>query len=200
MRLNPNRLSFWFPGLAFVFFMLLASPAQASPAITGSVSFNAATGIYTYSYTIDNIGGTGPMFGFSLQISPGYSDFYPLSYTMPPGWDFTVGSVAGGSCQEFGECGAFWSWEENQNGVLPGESLSGFSFQTTVAPSTSAGNDYFTFDGSVDNIYDAVFGNVVVPNYTIPPPPPPQVPESPTVLLVATGFVGVFVSAFRQKL
>jgi hypothetical protein len=200
MNLSSNRLSVWLLGAAFVFCMLLASPAKAGPVVTGSVSFNAATGIYTYSYTLDNTAGTGTIVGFDLEYSSlAFTYLQPLSYTSAPDWGFGLASGVA-----FG--GTWWAWNPlgppfGPPGVPPGESLSGFSVQTTVAPSTSTANDYFVAEGNCN--YGSsncvfVFGNVVAPNY-VPSPPPPPVPEPSTALLLVTGFVGVLVSAFRQR-
>ena len=121
-----------------------ANTLMASPVVTGSVSLDAMTGLYDYSYTIDNTGGPGNVTQLYLQVnSIGGADFYPTSYSSPAGWTFSVGWFAGSSCTLFGECGGFWSWQTpngSPNGLPSGQTLGGFSFETAVAPSTSVAN------------------------------------------------------------
>ncbi len=175
---------------------------MAAPMVTGSVSVDAMTGLYVYSYTIDNTGGAGNVTDFELQVNSlnGGSNFFPTSNSSPAGWTFSVGGGAGSICASAGECGSFWLWttpNPSPNGLPSGQTLSGFSFETAVAPSASVANNYFLFypDLSID---DVVFGNVVGPDFLLPSPPPPTpTPEPATYCLVLLGLAGLPLKACR---
>lgn len=176
-----------------------ANTLMASPVVTGSVSLDAMTGLYDYSYTIDNTGGPGNVTQLYLQVnSIGGADFYPTSYSSPAGWTFSVGWFAGSSCTLFGECGGFWSWQTpngSPNGLPSGQTLGGFSFETAVAPSTSVANDYSLYYPYFP--YDTVFGNVVAPDFLLPRPGPEpfRTPEPTTYWLVLLGMAGLLFKA-----
>jgi len=175
--------------------------ASADPLVSGTVSFDSATNIYTYDYSLGNAGAVG-ITEFSIQVNSfRYSDFYPLSYSSPSGWEFRVGALAGGSCVEGGECGGFWTWVPSNFGSVvlpPGQTLGGFSFQTAVAPSTSAGNNYLVIQPSYTES-GVLFGNVVAPDYLLPPPPPPAAPEPAATLLSLIG-LGCLTVLVRRRI
>ena len=142
--------------------------SHASPILTGSVSQSGS--IYTYTYTMDNTG-PGPITEINILVDYGnlLANVPPLSHSDPPGWDFQMsfsGSIANPPYNEFG---SFWAWNSFVSPVAVGQTLSGFSFTTTFAPTTSASNNYFLYCGSCGGDGVIEFGNVVAPK-VVPEP------------------------------
>src|SRR5258708_4670714 len=73
-----------------VFALFLAfSPAHAA-ILAGTGSFDPKTNLWTYSYTIDNTAGTGPVTDFALKVFVPGSGLGFAAVTAPAGW--TIGS------------------------------------------------------------------------------------------------------------
>jgi hypothetical protein len=159
-------------GLCIIAAGSLVQDASASTLLSGSVFLNPTTDLYTYSYTIDNTS-SSPVFEMSILVSnvalngvqlTGAS--MPLAYTAPNGWSLGVavsGSIAN---PPYNENGSFYQFYTPTNTIAAGSALSGFSFTTWAAPTTSPLNNYFvdTFGGIVE------FGNTVAPNIVSPLP------------------------------
>jgi hypothetical protein len=94
--------------LATVILVCLPGFASASPVVTGTDTFNPVTGLYTYSYTIDNTigGGSGPInqlyiltnniVGFARRRTPGghrNPSLKKCSWLQIPGSDLSPGEV-----------------------------------------------------------------------------------------------------------
>lgn len=117
--------------------------ACAGTILVGDVSFEASTGLYTYSYTIDNTAGTLVVDGLNILIDTSTTEGPFVSTASNSGspalgnWQF--GRAQSGSIANppYNMWGTFWTWGA-QNGyvVNPGESLSGFYFSTNFAPTT----------------------------------------------------------------
>lgn len=168
--------TYWLLGCALVF----QNPtAYSAPILSGSVTQSGS--LYTYSYTLDNTSGPGPIRSIFILINTlGYvPSLLPVSHTEPPNWGFGIafGGVPGV------DAGMTWGWGGDITGLgLPvGQTLSGFSFTTTRAPTTSTANNYNLFcpefcgpftDGDVE------IGHIVAPaDFLVAPPPPPGTPE-----------------------
>jgi hypothetical protein len=149
-----------------------AMTLHASGILTGESSFSPATGLYTYSYTLQNTGGDGRINQFYVNInSIGYTNIDPVATTSPPGWHFD-----GGGPYHTGFCGADgcgWAWFPEDyitQGLAEGATLSGFSFQVFLPPATTGLTNYLLY------FPDAPFGlsvtgNVVAPDELVPFPP-----------------------------
>ncbi len=175
---------------------------MAAPMVTGTVSQDATTGVYTYTYSINNTGGLGDVTQLNLKVnSYYYAIFQPLSSSSPNGWALSTGWIAD-NCDV--ECGGFWQWRwlgPTTSGLAPGETQSGFAFQTTVAPSSSTANDYFLYYPSEPTGSNQINGNVVAPDYLVHPPAPPvYTPEPSTCCLLAAGFASLGVFLARRRL
>jgi hypothetical protein len=104
-----------------------------SPKITDSVSFEAATGLYTYSYSVKNLNSAKQNIElFLLDTTAIVSDA-----TSPPGWDFGATTLLGWGAISFPP-----GWVDDGSGNLPespdaiqpGQTLAGFSFKSPSAP------------------------------------------------------------------
>jgi hypothetical protein len=157
--------------LATVILACLPSFASAATVVTGTDTFDPMTGLYTYSYTIDNIAGpSSPITTFGVKINNAAGTVSEPISTSPMGWGF---SVAASSCCAL--LGTFFQWSYllvPQVGIPPGSILSGFSFSVPYAPSNSLSDNYFLF--SIDDSLQ--FGNTVA--LTVPFPTP--LSDSPT--------------------
>jgi hypothetical protein len=137
----------------------------------GSVSFDDRTGLYTYSYVVDNRQGAFAVTQVNVLVDSTQSNFSlaPNSQTSPAGWEFDT-SVSGGIANPpFNEFGTFWSWNNDPGAeVAPGTVSPVFSFTTPRAPNTVLNNNFFLFSGTapltppLDGI--VAFGHVVAPD------------------------------------
>ncbi len=82
---------------AVVACLTFSSPVYAA-ILDGSVSFNGGTGLFTYSYTLDNTNGPSPIDQLSILVDSTTNtdgpDFFLLgiNHTDPTNWLFGVGS------------------------------------------------------------------------------------------------------------
>jgi len=104
-----------------------------SPKITASVSFDAANGLYTYSYSVENLNSAQQNIElFLLDTTAIVSDA-----TSPPGWEFGAITLLGWGAASFP---AGWVDDGSQNlpespdAIQPGQTLAGFSFKSPNAP------------------------------------------------------------------
>jgi hypothetical protein len=181
--------------------VVVCASAGAAPAalLTGSVSFDAHTGLYTYSYTLDNRHGPGVITQLDVEFeSLRFEDFQqPLGHSTAPGWEFRTEVSGGIANPPYAEVGSFWAWY-NASGVPVGATLSGFSFTTRAGPTAGTGNNYFVFandQGSVPPDFGIVaYGHVVAPDLTLAPAPEPT-----AFALAALGSLGVAAAAGRHR-
>jgi len=150
-----------------------AMTLHASGILTGEASFSPTTGLYTYSYTLQNTGGDGRINQFYVFInSIGYPNIDVVATTSPAGWHFE-----GGGPNHTGFCGANgcgWAWyPENYitQGLPEGATLSGFSFQVFTPPATSSVTNYLLYFPDAPFDVAAVTGHVVAPDELVPFPP-----------------------------
>jgi hypothetical protein len=192
-------------------FAVAASPRAASATIlSGDVSFDAATGLYTYTYTVNNTSGPGPIDELSILVSSDMELYatdkgLPNSKTSPNGWDFgsykcdPIYPPAASVLNEYGSC---WMWSSGAAGPVDiGQVESSFSVTTACPPSTDTGNNYFlysytysgglqTFPGAAGSMVE--WGHVVAPNLD-------SVPEPSTFALLGIGLVGLIAFALRKR-
>jgi hypothetical protein len=149
-----------------------AGPAAAGPMLTGGVTYDPATRLYTYSYTLDDRAALAPIDQIYIRIASGVSDFNlaPIGHTGPaPFTDFTT-YVGGGpasypSGTMFG-WNAYRDWDTLTRGVR-----TGFSFTTPHAPSAEAADNYSLFSTASTfpphNLVDGhlEYGWVVAPDF-----------------------------------
>jgi PEP-CTERM motif len=185
--------------------------AQASPILYGAVSFDANTGLYTYSYALDNTNGTLPITEVSILVQDyGHPPpagmmhsplIWPVAHTSAAGWNF-VNSFGGISPEPVG---AFYAWQAQDSGaVLVGSTLFGFSFTLDLAPTNASFSNYFLFGenyflvGVPEGRGDVLeIGNIVAPLF--PNIPIPTVPEPSTWAMLLIGFAGIGFAAYQKS-
>jgi hypothetical protein len=143
--------------------------------LSSSVQFANITQTYTYSYSIDNTYGTSPIAEISIlidsrtQIYPP-SVLLPISHTEPTGWFFSMAISGSSANPPLNEFGTFWKWDFFP-GLTGGETLSGFSFSTEIAPSPNFNNNYFIYSGPVANEGAILeYGHIAAPDHALPEP------------------------------
>jgi len=180
-----------------------AWPLSANAAIlSGDVSFDSNTGLYTYNYVLDNTSGPAAIKELSVLYDSSQNNASPppVSYTSPAGWSFGE-AVSGSSADSpLNEFGAFWQWYAGQ--ALPtGSTMSGFSFTTSFAPVTGSANNYFLWSNSytggpasIGNGGIVEWGHIVAPDFSAA-----VVPIPAAVWLFGSGLLGLIGVARRKK-
>jgi hypothetical protein len=206
---NSNRRSwhypFWLARLLCIVSLVAfanAFPLSANAAIlSGNVSFDSNTSLYTYSYTLDNTSGPAAIKEFSVLFDNSQATIStpPHSYMTPAGWSFGQ-AVSGSSADSpLNEYGAFWQWYASQ--ALPtGGTMSGFSFTTSFAPVTDSANNYFLWSNSYTDGPPLIggggiveWGHIVAPNFSAA-----VVPVPATLWLFGSGLLGL-IGVARHK-
>jgi hypothetical protein len=151
----------------FAILLAIAScEASANPVLYSAVNFDAATGLYTYDYAVQN-NGPGTISHVDILVGNSllgtYLGIQPLvpSYTAPGGWTM-YGSFSGSIANApYNMSGGFYEWYSGgTNNIQAGTTAFGFSVTTRFAPTLDNGlNDYFLY-GSEGIM---AFGNIVVP-------------------------------------
>jgi len=185
--------------------MTTAETAQAIPAVTGDVSFDPTTQLYTYTYTIDSslLTGGSILFGVRQNIAVNYTSPLPTSHTDLDGFNFSISSSAGSSGPPTSISGSYWSWW-SQPGATFDEDLV-FSFTTTRGVSTDPNNNFILYsDGytggppGLESLLD--YGRIVSPALVnIAPDMPVVVPEPSAALLLLAGLMPVAWMGSRKK-
>jgi hypothetical protein len=175
-----------------IFLFFAACPANASVVLSSVVT--SSSGLFTYSYLIDNTAGSVPVDELAIVVArppdqPDLTPVPPISFASPVGWSFKIGT--GGTDPV---SGGVWAWQALQSAqaVQPGSSLSGFSFTTDAAPTLSPLENYFFLSDSFDRIQ---VGNISAPEVAIAHP----VPEPSTWAMMVLGFAGIGFIAYRRK-
>ena len=171
---------------------------QAVPLVSGEVSFDSSTQLYTYRYSI---GGSPeavpPIIEFAIRIGDQAwtSSAKPDSFTEPPGgWGFSSATQGNNPAIGIGPS-AFWAWlnipPEDPTGPYGGEPTGGFSFTTSRQPATTELTNYFLFGSTMAGPPGAEgffeYGHVVAPDFGAFPTPPPAIPEPETWLMLSFG-------------
>lgn len=112
---------------------------QLTVDVQPQVAKDLNTGIYTYGYSVTNsVSSIQDMWFFAVTISPGMEIF---NATSPPGWKFGVHETQPIASWASVESEAPPDYIDDGNvlpspfDLNPGQTLSGFSFQTYAAPS-----------------------------------------------------------------
>jgi hypothetical protein len=181
--------------------------ARADSVLLGSVSFDSGTGLYTYSYTIDNT--SGPVVGIGnisiiVDTNPNELPYppFPVPNTEPAEWNFGGGwtGPAPGTVNEIGSVYEFIA-DPPGNDELPVQTtLGGFSFSVPIPPTTSLSNNYFIFSPDYSGgpplpggNHISGFGNVVAPDFAL------ETPLPPTWSMMLTGLGGLGLLGWRKK-
>lgn len=148
----------------------LANPVLAGATATSSVSFDAASGLYRYDYSVSNsaastgwisdfyfsvIGGpdavaifSGPGSDWAQTIMPSgrrRPSIVPLRVVVPPGWEGVISLR--------GELGWGLAWDVNGPGPMipPGQTATGFSVKSPAPPGTRVARLVAAWDGTLPN-------------------------------------------------
>jgi hypothetical protein len=171
-------------------------PVQASEMSTATYSVTQLTpGNWQYSFTLNDTGTTNiGTFWFSWKPGQDYMPTVPANITAPTGWVFQVtgsnNATDGNAVQ----------WVANAGSAeTPGQSLTGFSFDSATTPDQMAGlaifhdnppvATYFVYSGAPFS--DAGFSDVAAAAQT-------QTPEPSTILLSLLGG-GLVLMSFRRR-
>jgi len=188
LRIERGFLFFWeglvpkarfIAVLCFVAALSAGQKVDASTILSGEVSFDNVTQLYTYNYTIDNTSGPIAIRDLNILIDTSQDSvtpLWPVPNSSPAGWGFS-GAFAGTSADPpLNEFGAFFGWS-GQPPVSIGSTLSGFSFSVAIAPTSSLANNYYLYSpdysGGPPNIVAGgivEFGHVVAPDFATPLP------------------------------
>lgn len=199
---------------ASLFFLLFFAANARSAMLTGEVSFNDITDLYTYTYTLDTTGYTGNIAIINIQQNK-WQDFsgpFPVSTTQPFGWNFELSSgFLGNNVFEdpanIEVAGTFWGWSKNGQ-TQDFADIQTFSFTTERGISTSTASNYGLFEtgsftpGLPTTGYNEI-GNIVGPALIaqgVPFEVLSPVPENETyaMMVAGLGLIG-FVARRRNK-
>jgi hypothetical protein len=184
--------------------LLAPPPARAASAVTGAVNYDAATKLYTYTYTVDAsaLSSQGYVeFAIRENLQANWSGPMPSRWTQPDGFGFVI--LAGGAPPPLSISGSYWSWISTEaNATFVGNLV--FSFSTTRGVSTDAANNFFLFTGGgtsgppgYEGFVD--FGHIVGPSL-VDIPAPTFVPEPGTGLLWSVGLLPVLWAVGRRRI
>jgi len=175
--------------IGFLFLLFIASQARATSMLTGSVSFDDVTDLYTYTYTLDTAGFKGNITIVDILQNSGFyfEGPFPVSHTEPAGWQFVL-SVGGPLGGDENIAGSFWGWWISPVGNPTYNDIQTFSFTTKRGVNTLLENNYGLFNNSlvVPTGYIEI-GHIVGPelvniNYSVS-----TVPENETYTMMMAG-------------
>jgi hypothetical protein len=185
--------------------VICGARVDAAPILTGDVSFNQASGLYTYSYVVDNRLGPAPIDEVAILVHSSQQDqsLVPLEHTKPPGWGFGTRTSGRSAFPPLNEFGTFWAWDDVDTGMVPvpvGSTLGGFSFTTHLPPTERMNNNFFlfsaSFDGGPSGLETIVeFGHIVAPDFSATGP----IPEPSTLALAVIGTLFMAGYVWRQR-
>jgi len=141
----------------------------ADPILTGSVEYNPASKLYTYSYTLDDTGDKGPGYNANVIYIAGPSGLSLVSHQEPNGWLFSYQSSVGD-----------FNWSDRTGDPPSDTKLTGFTFTTASPPTLPTGpwpNYNLTYiptyvaGGPVGDPLGRGNGIVVVPGVATAPEP-----------------------------
>jgi hypothetical protein len=168
------------------------APAKAGLMLTGNVTYNSVTRLYTYSYTLDDRAALAPIDQIYIRVFTGYgygeTSISPVSHAGPaPFADF---ATYGGDGQDGFLGGTFFGWNASEvwATLTPGVRR-GFSFATPYGPASDTANNYSLFSTASTypphNLRDGElqYGRVVAPDFGRAL----TTPEPASLLLVTVG-------------
>lgn len=184
-------------GFLFLFFFLTNARAAL---LTGDISFNDTTDLYTYTYTLNttNYDGDISIVDIWQNTNFNFDAPFPIAHTEPEGWQFVL-SVGSVGTEPIGSpdriSGSFWGWWKNPGG--DDSAIQTFSFTTERTPSTSLADNYALYNPLIGEYVEQ--GNIVGPQLIDLAPVSP-VPENETfaMLLAGLGLMG-FIGRKKQK-
>jgi hypothetical protein len=89
------------------------------------------------------------------------SALVPIAHIDPTNWIFNTAISGTSANPPLNEFGTFWEWY-SYPGLSGGKTLSGFSFTTQIAPTTSAANNYFIYS-PVSGATIREYGHIAAP-------------------------------------
>jgi hypothetical protein len=147
---------------------------------------------WSYAFTLTDAG-TTPIgtFWFSWLPGEGFMQTAPLSAVAPTGWvdTNTNGTAAGDGFSE--------RWVDNAGALMPGDSLSGFSFVSMTTPSEIAGASPF-HNGTPELTSDVYMGAPLVgadAPFVVTAATPVATPEPSSVVLILAGIALLIVKS-----
>ncbi len=166
-----------------------ASTLSASATYT---DIQVSPGVYNYNLTLTNTGSTTiGEFWFAWVPGAGFLSATPSSIGSPSGWGSTVTNS-----------GAAIQWIDSSTLLAAGQSLSGFSFDSTETPAQLLADYAGTGTGAGDPVTTSYVYMVTKvgsdPGDKIVATPAAVTPEPGTLLLTITGF-GVAIGSLRRR-
>lgn len=191
-------------------FLFINASARASPILTGEVSFNDITNLYTYTYTLDTselLDNTVEV-GLLQNLGFKHSSPLPVSHSEPEDWQFnvSVGGLTNSGSENI--AGSFWEWANtsfSNDNILNDQLI--FSITTERGVNPTLDNNYFIFNGGATTGPDEApgfieIGHIVGPEFvTINPDPVSTVPENETyaMMMAGLGIVGFMARRKRKQ-
>jgi hypothetical protein len=173
-------------GISFLFLFSFLSNAHAA-LLSGNVSFNDTTDLYTYTYTLDttNYDGDISIVDIWQNTNSNFEAPLPVAHSEPQGWQFvlSVGSIGTEPINSPDRIsGSFWGWWRNPGAEFA--DIQTFSFTTERTPSTSLIDNYALYNPLVGEYIEQ--GNIVGPQLIDLAPVSP-VPENETLAMMLAG-------------
>jgi len=173
----------------------MCSPLVASQMASATYTFQPVSpGIWKYDFTLTD-SGTTPIgtFWFSWLPGQGYMQTAPVSAASPSGWvAVTTNGVAAGD-------GFAERWVDTAGALMPGNSLSGFSFDSATTPSQLAGAS--PFHGGIPELTSDVYMGAPLVGPDAPflvTLAPAAVPEPSGIALALTGVAALLGVRWRK--
>jgi hypothetical protein len=169
--------------------LFFAAQVRATPILTGDVSFDDVTHLYTYTYTLDTTQNSNIRFlGILQNLESNFYEPLPYSHTQPDGWNF--GITAGGVKVPGEIFGSFWTWEKFAS--IDNSNLLTFSFTTHRGINSTQEDNYLMFDpygtSGPPAFPGIIVGKIIGPEFvSIEEVPVTPVPENETYAMMMTG-------------
>lgn len=183
--------------------LTVTPPAQAASAVTGAVSYDAATKLYTYTYTVDSraLSSLGYVeFAVRENLKGNWSFPLPVATGQPDDFNFVM--LVGDAAPPLSISGSYWGWTNRTvNATYTGDLV--FWFSTPRGVSTDTANNFYLFTGGgtsgppgYEGFVD--FGHIVGPSL-VDLPAPTVVPEPGMAWLWSAGVLPLLWAAGRPR-